>query len=157
MEHLDEFEDLYAQDGAVEIGKHRFPVRHLGVVHLGVMAKAFGVASALLLDGADSEALLGDRGEDILPAISAATDLPLDALRKMRGDVQMRLFAAVLKVNEDFFVQCADARFGATAMLVAAMINGAGQQPSTTSAPADTQDAKRTPLAALNDSSKKRS
>jgi len=153
MEGFEEFADLFVQEGSVEIGKHRFTVRHLAVVHMGIMHKAFEVAWAMLGNDAESQAILAERGADILPAIAAATDLPLDVLRKMKGGVQLALWAAVLEVNDDFFVQYAAHKYGATALLVAKMIDGAGQAQSTTSAPEDIPPAKRIPLADLKSSS----
>jgi len=150
---FEEFEDLLVQEGAVEIGKHRFPVHHLTVIHSGIMWKAFEVADAMLRNDARSAAILAERAEDILPAISAATDLPIDVLRKMRGGVQLRLWAAVLQVNEDFFVQYADHSCGVTANLVAKMIVGVGPEQSPTSSSTDTPTASRIPLASLNASS----
>jgi hypothetical protein len=143
----EELADLYVQDGAVEIGAHRFVVRHLGVIHRGVMERGFRVTWAALGDDEQSEAMVASHGDDILPAIAAATDVPLDKLRKMRGGVQLRLWAAVLRVNDDFFVQWADHKFGATAALVVKMINGMTPEPSITSPPEDIQSAPRTPLA----------
>lgn len=154
-EKYDELRDLFAEEGEVEIGKHRFPVRHLQVRHAGLMQKAFDVAWAMLGDDAESAKILAERAEDILPAISAATDIPLVALRKMRGGVQLRLWAAVLKVNDDFFVQVPDHMFGETAARVVKMIPAmatAGEPPSSTSEPTDTPNAKRIPLAALHSS-----
>lgn len=148
---LDEFDDLYVQDGIVEIGRHRFSVRHLQVVHSAVAFRAFRVACAMLGNDAESEAMLAAHGEDILPAITAATDIPLDKLRKMRGGVQMRLWAAVLQVNEDFFVQYADQIAGGTAERVQRIAaSTAGPALSTTSSPEGMPTAKRTPLADLN-------
>ena len=119
------------------------------------MQRAFEVAWAMLGDDPQSQEILATRADDILPAIAAATDVPVDVLRKMRGGVQMRLWAAVLRVNDDFFVQWADHRFGAMAALVVKMIDGLGQEPSTTSAPEGIPDASRIPLASLHASSPK--
>lgn len=141
----EELEDLWLDRSEVKIGRRTFSVRLLGLHEFGLISKALNVAVVAMGRGDESDAYVAEHIVEIIPLIAIATDKTAQEIEKYPGGAQLALFAAVMRVNRDFFVRCADFKFGGeTAQLVMGML-GHGPAPSTTSAAAATPNASATP------------
>lgn len=141
----DELAELFPQPLQVQIGRRTFAVRALGLREFVPISRALRVAWAALADDAKADAYVAEHIAELVPLIAAAIDRPAGFVEKLPGGAALRLFAAALEVNQDFFVQCFAVRSGATAKLSMQILVGAGLAPSTTSETAAIPIATATP------------
>lgn len=131
----EELADLFASDEPVDVavGKHVFKVRHFGLRDILVAQRALRIAHAAMFDDDDAESMLAANIDQVAPVIASATGLAVETVAKLRADVQLQLFGAVLHVNRGFFVQCFAMKFGEGAKLVLEMAAGLAAGPSPSS------------------------
>lgn len=128
---MDELETIYQPRAIeVEVGGRTVSVKPLTVGQLPVFARAIRPLAPALQGGeADWLELIAEHGESVIASVSIATAMTREDLGGLPPDEFVRLAAAVMEVNMDFFVRRLTPAVSAAAekMMLA---SGAGAPPS---------------------------
>jgi hypothetical protein len=83
-------------------------------------------------DGIDWLALFGERGDDLLTAVSIAVGKPRAWVDELAADEAILLAAKVIEVNADFFTRTVMPRLDSLIVQTSAAVATAGSTPSST-------------------------
>jgi len=103
---VDDLQQVIPETREVTVGGETVQVGALKMRQLSRVARhASGLVKFFKGEGIDFEGLLTEGAEDLIAALAAATDKPIEWIGELNLDETVRLTRTVVEVNADFFAQ----------------------------------------------------
>ena len=130
---MSDLDNLVPQTVELVIDGEPLAIRPLKVGQLPAFLRAITpVMQYLGGDGIDWLALFGERGDDLLTAVSIAVGKPREWVDALDADQAILLAAKVIEVNADFFTRTVMPRLDGLIAQTSAVAATAGSTPSST-------------------------
>ena len=130
---MSDLDNLVPQAVELVIDGEPLAIRPLKVGQLPAFLRAITpVMQYLGGDGIDWLALFGERGDDLLTAVSIAVGKPREWVDALDADQAILLAAKVIEVNADFFTRTVMPRLDGLIAQTSAVAATAGSTPSST-------------------------